>query len=149
MWKTSSLLAAAVLALYTPLAGRANAVVTPDPRDPFFERRSTLKVGAKGEDVIDVGTGAGCSRFHHAEIVWIDRRFADAQFVQIPQQACIECEPLIVRWYHEPTGKLHFQVKVYRTSCAASSPGRPGPAIDRLQPQPGTEATKPSGQPPA
>jgi len=116
MWNPFQLLGAAALALQASLSGDAGAVITIDPRDPFFERQSRLKVGAKGEDAIDVSAvDDGC--FHHAEIVWLDRRFAEAQFVQIPEQACVECDALIVRWYHEPTGKLHFRVKVYRTAC--------------------------------
>ena len=112
MWPTPSILVA-LLAL-TPISALAVSV---DERDPYFERRSALKVGAKGEDAIDVSAGS-CECFHHAEIVWLERRFADAQFVQIPRQACVQCDPLIVRWYHEPTGKLHFQVRVYRTECS-------------------------------
>lgn len=114
-------MAAVVLALQASAMPPASQAVTLDPRDPYFERRSELKVGAKGEDAIDVSAATACSRFHHAEVVWIERRFADAQFVRIPEQGCIHCKPLMVRWYHEPTGKLHFQVKVYRTACTGAS----------------------------
>lgn len=90
-----------------------------DNRDPYFEKRSNLNVGAKGEEHIDVSSADACQAFHHAELVWLERRFADAQFVQIPEKACTDCEPLIVRWYHEPTGRAHFHVRVYRTNCTA------------------------------
>lgn len=121
-WATGSIIAAAVLALQASAMAPSSQAVTVDTRDPYFERRSELKVGAKGEDAIDVSATTACSRFHHAEVVWIERRFADAQFVQIPERGCIHCDPLVVRWYHEPTGKLHFEVKVYRTPCS----GAPG-----------------------
>jgi hypothetical protein len=118
MWKDCVTLAIAVLSWAAALSAGGLQTVTLDTRDPYFERKSALKVGAKGEDTIDVSAAGACA-FHHAELVWLDRRFADAQFVQIPEQACTRCDPLIVRWYHEPTGKLHFQVRVYRTRCAA------------------------------
>jgi hypothetical protein len=98
-----------------------------DERDPYFEKRSSLNVGAKGEEHIDVSSSDPCYAFHHAELVWLERRFADAQFVQIPEKACTDCEPLIVRWYHEPTGRAHFQVRVYRTNCTAAKRTRENP----------------------
>lgn len=120
MWKHCVITAMTLLCSTAPPVAQAEAGVVLDPRDPYFERRSALKVGAKGEDGIDVSAAGRCGRFHHAELVWLERRFADAQFVQIPEQACVQCDPLVVRWYHEPTGKLHFQVRVYRTGCPAA-----------------------------
>jgi hypothetical protein len=100
------------------------ALFVVDSRDPYFEKRSSLKVGAKGEEHIDVSSADVCQAFHHAELIWLERRFAEAQFVQIPEKACTDCEPLIVRWYHEPTGRAHFHVRVYRTACPAGDRSR-------------------------
>lgn len=110
-----------------PAGGDAELAV-PDRRDPYFEYRSSLKVGAKGEESIDVSGSRGCGTFHHAELVWLERRFADAQFVQVPERRCVECAPLIVRWYHEPTGRAHFQVRVYRTPCVDPGTRKNAPA---------------------
>lgn len=124
---TVAMLGSATPSTASPTMGDPEPDVRIDDRDPFFERHSALKVGAKGEDVIDVSSTGGCV-FHHAELVWLERRFADAQFVQIPQRGCWECEPLIVRWYHEPTGKAHFQVRVYRAACHERGTRKNAPA---------------------
>lgn len=92
-----------------------------DPRTPYFEHRSSLPVGDKGERRLDVGVQPGhCGTiwaFDHAELTVLDSRFGDAQLVEIPESGCIQCRPLIVRWYHEPTGRIHFKVDVYRRAA--------------------------------
>ena len=85
--------------------------------------RSTLNVGDKGEELINVSVERRCDRplwvFDHAELVVRDRRFGDAQFVAIPEAGCVDCPPLRVRWYHEPTGYLDFEVRVFRRESRA------------------------------
>jgi hypothetical protein len=44
------------------------ALFVVDSRDPYFEKRSSLKVGAKGEEHIDVSSADVCQAFHHAEL---------------------------------------------------------------------------------
>ena len=96
-----------------------------DERAPYFEHRSETLVGDKGERALDVSVPSGpCGTidwvFDHAELRVRDARFADAQMVQIPEAGCTACKPLVVRWFHEPTGRLHFHVNVYR---------RPSPVV--------------------
>lgn len=86
---------------------------------PLVERTSNLAVGDKGVDVIDLSTPApGCGRaaalFDHAQIVYADRRFGEAQIVALPPSGCSKCPPLRIRWYHEPTGRLSYQVHIYK-----------------------------------
>ena len=101
------------------------SVVEVDARDPYFERASNEKVGAKGDDVIDV-TRDPCAgeplAFDHAELEVLDSRFGDAQFAALPAAGCFDCEPLVVRWYHEPTGRLHYQVHVFRRRAEPQCP---------------------------
>lgn len=97
---------------------RSPAMVRLDAQTPFYEYRSSLLVGDKGEQRLDVRVPADqCGTvwaFDHAVLTVLDSRFADAQLVEIPEAGCTECRPLIVRWYHEPTGRIHFKVDVYR-----------------------------------
>ena len=85
----------------------------------FFERRHDLKVGEKGEDSFEVSSKpAACNTksnvFDHASIVYRDNRFSNAQIIQLPKNNCIKCKPLKVRWYNEPTGRLIYQLHVFR-----------------------------------
>lgn len=85
----------------------------------YFERTHELAVGEKGEDVFDVGValpscGARAEVFDHARIVYTVQRFAQAQVVASPPAGCTRCPPLRVRWYNEPTGRLVYQLHVYR-----------------------------------
>lgn len=95
------------------------------PRQPppsgllILSKRSDLKVGARGEEQLDVSSappvcGQETMLFDHARVVFAKRRFGDAQIVTLPKPGCTRCEPLSVRWYHEPTGHIDFQVHVYR-----------------------------------
>jgi hypothetical protein len=90
-----------------------------DTHSPFFRHQSTLLVGDKGEQVLDVSAfDASCGTtvwaFDHAELLVHDARFAHAQLVQIPDAGCVTCRPLVVRWFHEPTGRLDFSIEVFR-----------------------------------
>ena len=86
----------------------------------LFEHSSTLSVGDKGEERYDVSQPApACGKsgyvFDSANLVYgSNTRFGEAKFVGLPKQGCSRCQPVKVRWYHEPTGKLHFQVHIYR-----------------------------------
>jgi hypothetical protein len=85
----------------------------------LLEHQSDLAVGDKGERAFDVSSPPlACNQsggvFDHAELVYGKRRFGEAQIVASPPAGCVRCPPLKVRWYHEPTGYLHFQVHVYR-----------------------------------
>ncbi|GAB4350766.1 MAG: hypothetical protein Kow006_13910 [Gammaproteobacteria bacterium] len=84
-----------------------------------FERSHNVKVGGKGDDRFDVSIeplqcGQKGLAFYRARIVYRDRRFAEAQIVSAPNSGCVRCRPLVVRWYNEPTGRLTYQLHVYR-----------------------------------
>lgn len=89
-----------------------------DPKTPYFELSSHLSVGDHGEQELDVSyQGAACGtqwRFHHATIDVVRNRFGEVQFVGLPAAGCIRCEPVRIRWMHEPTGYLEFTVNVFR-----------------------------------
>ena len=121
------------LRLQVPLrlvpAVETTRIKQPPPRDLLaFYKDSRQKVGAKGVEDFDVSAhapacGGTALLYDHANIVFGKRRFGDAQIVATPRTGCTSCEPLKVRWYHEPTGYLEFQVQVYRRRvegiCAA------------------------------
>jgi hypothetical protein len=95
----------------------------------LFERSSEIKVGNRGEELYTVSvSGPGCGQrawvFDHARIRHIRQRFGEAQIVSQPQEPCVQCEPVQVRWYHEPTGYLHFQLEVYRREIDGACPAR-------------------------
>jgi hypothetical protein len=62
--------------------------------------------------------------FEQARIVYSQQRFAQAQVVHSPVAGCINCTPLKVRWYNEPTGKLTYQLHVYRRHVSGICPGQ-------------------------
>lgn len=91
----------------------------------YYESRHALSVGDKGEEAFDLSTSPpGCDEealvFHEARIVYERRRFGEAAIVQSPPSGCVRCSPLIVRWYHEPTGFVDFQVHIYRKRVIGS-----------------------------
>jgi len=97
----------------------------------YFERKHSLSVGDKGEERFNVSIkppicGATALVFDHARIVYKRQRFGEAKIVRSPPAGCINCPPLVVRWYHEPTGYLDYQVHVYRRliigKCPSSKP---------------------------
>lgn len=101
-----------------------------DEKTPFFSLSSKLNVGNKGEELIDVSQQATCGQaawvYDHAELVIDRKRFGNAQFVALPQTGCLVCEPIKVRWYHEPTGYLTFSVNIFRRQvtrqCSGDTP---------------------------
>lgn len=96
----------------------------------LFEHRSNLTVGDKGEQQYDVSQLAPrCGQtgyvFDSANLVYgRDTRFGEAKFVALPHAGCSRCRPIRVRWYHEPTGKLHYQVHVYRREIEGICPAQ-------------------------
>jgi len=92
--------------------------VQPDRRTPYFAVESRLAVGNKGEEFLDVSVEQVCGQpawvFDHADLVIHRSRFGAAQFVSVPTSRCTACDPLVLRWYHEPTGHLAFSVNVHR-----------------------------------
>lgn len=93
----------------------------------FFERRHSLKVGDKGEERFNVSSkppacGKPALVFDHARIVYKRKRFGEAKIVKSPRAGCVRCTPLVVRWYHEPTGYLEYQVHIYRRKITGKCP---------------------------
>lgn len=108
---------AVLMLTYTAPAEALGAEVRLDERTPFFQFQSARLVGDRGEVSLDVSTAPGCGaqwRFDHAELEVVQNRFGDVQFVSLPASGCEACDPVIVRWMHEPTGQLAFNVNVYR-----------------------------------
>ncbi len=107
----------------------------PDARDPFFQIASDASVGAKGEEALEVSTTRACGHtnwvFDHAELNIERNRFGDAQFVQLPSPGCFVCDPVVVRWYHEPTGHLAFHVRVWRRPVQPDCSGKGPAAVSR------------------
>ena len=92
--------------------------VRADPRDPYFTLASEQLLGNRGEERIDVSVNAVCGEsawvFDRAELEIVLARFAAAEFVSMPRAGCTACEPLHLRWYQEPTGRLALAVRVQR-----------------------------------
>ncbi len=93
----------------------------------YFERKHSLSVGDKGEEHFNVSIkppvcGGTALAFDHARIVYKRQRFGEAKIVSSPPVGCINCLPLVVRWYHEPTGYLDYQVHVYRRRIIGKCP---------------------------
>jgi len=96
-----------------------------------FERHYDLAVGDQGEDrfalphVPPSCDGPGLA-FDSAEIVYLRRRFGEAQVVATPEPGCVRCGPIVVRRYHEPTGELRYRLRVHRrvVTAGCADPGR-------------------------
>lgn len=93
----------------------------------YFEKTHSLNVGDKGEDRFDISTkmpacGATALVFDYAQIVYKRQRFGEAKIINRPPAGCLRCPPLVVRWYHEPTGHLDYQVHVYRRRIEGNCP---------------------------
>lgn len=114
--------AASVTTAPAPVPGE----VVPDERTPYFRLESAESVGNKGEEALNVSVDAPCGRpawlFDHAELVVKRNRFGDVQFVGLPRPGCVDCDPVLLRWFHEPTGYLSFEVNVYRRLEVVSCP---------------------------
>ncbi len=127
--KPQSILLFVVLLLGYPLiavgADSLKPVFTPSEGPIIYNHRSDQKVGAKGEFKYDLSTepaacGESVKVFDHAKIVFMQRRFGEAQIVSTPTPGCMQCAPLIVRWYHEPTGYLDYQIQIYLQQVIAT-----------------------------
>ena len=101
---------------------RLTKTVSPDEKGELqvFTRSYDLSVGGKGTDSFDVSQppatcGTTARVFDSAEIVLGRRmRFGDARKIESPPRGCASCSPVKVRYYFEPTGKLEYQLHVYR-----------------------------------
>ncbi len=85
----------------------------------IYEFNHNVTIGGKGEDRIDASSpppacGATSSVFDHARVVYAKRRFGEAQIASLPEPGCTRCAPLKIRWYHEPTGRVRYQVHIYQ-----------------------------------
>lgn len=104
-------------------AKRLRRTVTPGTVDGLrlFEHRSNRNVGARGEERYDVSEslptcGQTGFRFESAELILgPESRFASASIRSQPLAGCVRCTPIDVEWEHEPAGRIHFQVHVYRS----------------------------------
>jgi len=85
----------------------------------YYSRRYDSSMGGKGEEVFDVGEALpACGKvapiFDSAEVVVGKRtRFGEVKVVQMPGTGCEKCE-IGIRYYWEPTGRLEYQLHVYR-----------------------------------
>lgn len=99
-------------------AATSAADIKLDARTPYLRVESAVLVGNKGEEEMDVSVATQCGVeswvFDHAELLIHRSLYADAQITEMPPMGCGECSPLRVRWFHEPTGYLSFDVRVYR-----------------------------------
>ena len=114
-----AIISALLLAQTSPSwAATGTSDIQPDPQTPYYTLRSDRSVGERGEVHLQVSTPSDqCGeqwRFHSAEIVIRANRFGDAQFAALPTPGCTNCAEIVVRWMHEPTGHLEFDVNVLR-----------------------------------
>ena len=114
---TPSLLLIALLSMNAK-ASDVRMDVRVDSKDPYLRVESKRLVGDKGESIFDVSLPPDqCGQvwvFDHAELEIVANRFGGAEFVALPESGCIACSPGTVRWFHEPTGYLTFEVHIYR-----------------------------------
>ena len=84
-----------------------------------FERKHDLSIGGKGDAVFEFNQspprcGQTGSVFDSAELVFGKRtRFGDAKIIGGPAADCHRCK-IKVGYYWEPTGRLEYQLHVYR-----------------------------------
>jgi len=85
----------------------------------YFSRRFDASIGGKGEEIFDVGQNLpACGNtaliFDSADIL-IGRlsRFGEAKVTRMPAPGCIDCKLKVV-YYWEPTGRLDYQLHIYR-----------------------------------
>ena len=93
-----------------------------------FRKKHALSVGDKGEDWFDLSAANhGCEQngwvFDRVELDFVRRRFADAKIVQQPQPGCIDCKPVVVRWFNEPTGVLVYELSIYERKVDTATDG--------------------------
>jgi len=114
----SGWISAPVLTRVIPAEDLSEIVTLPPKGLAIFDFRSDQSVGAKGDHHYAVShappiCGEPALLFDHARILFRARRFGDAQIISTPSPGCTQCEPIVVRWYHEPTGRLDYQLQVY------------------------------------
>lgn len=85
----------------------------------IFQARHNDPFGGKGLDQFDLSTkNPQCEAteevFHQARIIIDKKRFGDARIEAKPTHGCLRCQPVKVRWYHEPTGLISYQLHVQR-----------------------------------
>lgn len=84
-----------------------------------YSRRFESSLGGKGEEVFDISEkrpscGQTAPIFDSAEILLGRRtRFGEAKITQMPRSGCENCKLKVV-YYWEPTGRLHYQLHIYR-----------------------------------
>jgi len=84
-----------------------------------FSRQYDSNLGGKGEEVFEVvqsppACGKTAPIIDSAEILLGPRtRFGEAKITRMPRPDCQRCE-ITVAYYWEPTGRLAFQLHVYR-----------------------------------
>lgn len=95
-------------------------VITPKPSNGFtYSAKHQDPFGGKGIDSFNISTiKPGCNQkalsFNHAQLIVDKKRFGDARIESKPKPACLNCSPIKVRWYHEPTGSITYQLHVQR-----------------------------------
>jgi len=102
-------------------ASRASSWVQPGDNSELltFDRFYDLSLGGKGSDEFDVSQPVpACGKrgkvFDSAELFIGKRtRFGEAKITRLPPAGCRVCE-IEVRHYWEPTGRLSYQLQVYR-----------------------------------
>jgi len=93
-----------------------------------FSRQSRNAAGAKGVDAHNVsGRAPGCGQkalvFDHAVLLQ-KGRYGQARVLSQPRTGCVQCQPIRIKWYQEPTGSLAYQLHVYRREIWGICPDR-------------------------
>lgn len=120
----SAWITAPVIARVIPAEDLTEVVTVPTLGLAIFDFKSDQRVGAKGDHHYTVShapptCGKPALLFDHARVLFRARRFGDAQIISTPSPGCTQCEPIVVRWYHEPTGRLDYQLQVYHRPVEA------------------------------
>lgn len=94
----------------------------------FYESTHNLELGDKGNEAFDLSVarpqcGEEALVFHSAKLIYKRKRFGEARIVRTPPSGCFNCTPLVVDWYHEPTGYVDFQVHIYRKRVSGQCTG--------------------------
>lgn len=123
------------------LAHKIKALLTPPKLSNKIQHRTKINkhlifsashadaFGGKGLDQFNVGTtkpkcNDTADIYHQARIIIDKKRFGDARLESKPTSGCIKCSPLKVRWYHEPTGSISYQLHIQRRLIAGICPGQ-------------------------
>lgn len=95
----------------------------------IFTKKHADAFGGKGIDEFKVSSNppkcnASTDVFHQARIVIDNKRFGDARIEFKPKSACVNCQPIKVRWYHEPTGSIHYQLHIQQRQIQGLCPAQ-------------------------